>query len=71
MDFVLDPIDRRILRELQRDAGLSLKTLADRVAMSASSVWRRVQDLEAAGVITGRVTLVDPLKVGLKVCILI
>lgn len=70
-DYLIHENDRRILRELQRDAGLSLKALAERVAMSASSVWRRVQELEAAGVITGRVTLVDPLKVGLKVCVLV
>lgn len=39
--------------------------------MSASSVWRRVQELEAAGVITDRMTPIDPLKVGLEVCVLI
>ena len=54
--------DRRILRELQRDATLSLKALAEKISMSASSVWRRIQDLEAAGVIT---------KAGLRVCVLI
>ena len=63
--------DRRILRELQRDATLSLKALAEKISMSASSVWRRIQDLEAAGVILGRVTLIDPMKAGLKVCVLI
>lgn len=63
--------DRKILRELQRDATLSLKALAEKISMSASSVWRRIQDLEAAGVITGRVTLIDPVKAGLRVCVLI
>ena len=43
----------------------------DLASMSASSVWRRIQDLESAGVITGRVTLIDPLKAGLRVCVLI
>ncbi len=70
-DNELHENDRRILRELQRDATLSLKALAERIAMSASSVWRRIQDLEAAGIIIGRVTLIDPMKAGLKVCVLI
>ena len=58
--------DRRILRELQRDATLTLKQLADRLAMSQSTIWRRVQDMEKDGVILGRATLVDPLAVGLQ-----
>ena len=67
----LQDADRRILRELQGDATLSLKDLAQRVAMSSSTAWRRVQDLEEAGVITGRVTLVDPALLGLTVCVLL
>ncbi|MEM7443703.1 MAG: Lrp/AsnC family transcriptional regulator [Pseudomonadota bacterium] len=67
----LQDADRRILRELQRDATLSLKELAERVAMSSSTVWRRVQDLESAGVITGKVTLTDPAQLGLTVCMLL
>ncbi|MGI9463164.1 MAG: Lrp/AsnC family transcriptional regulator [Aestuariivirgaceae bacterium] len=63
--------DRRILRELQRDATLSLKDLAERVSMSSSTVWRRVQDLENGGIITGRVTLTDPTLLGLTVCMLL
>ena len=70
-DHELPENDRRILRELQRDATLSLKALAEKISMSASSVWRRIQDLEATGVILGRVTLIDPMKAGLKVCVLI
>lgn len=63
--------DRKILREIQDDATLSLKDLAERVAMSPSTVWRRIQDLEAAGVVTGRVTLADPARLGLSVCMLV
>lgn len=63
--------DRKILRELQRDATISMKDLADRVAMSPSTAWRRVQDLEAAGVIKERVTLIDPNSLDLSVCVLI
>lgn len=67
----LQESDRRILRALQADATISLKDLAAGVAMSSSTVWRRVQELENAGVITGRKTLVDPAKLGLTVTILL
>jgi DNA-binding Lrp family transcriptional regulator len=60
--------DRALLNVLQQDATLTLKQLAQRLSMSQASVWRRVQELEAAGMITGRVTLVDPKRLGLSVC---
>lgn len=62
--------DRSILRLLQRDATLTLQALADRVGLSQASVWRRLQSLEKAGAIRGRVALVDPDVVGVPVCVL-
>ena len=53
----MDAIDRRIVRELQRDAGLSHAALAERVGASAASVWRRVRSLEADGVLGKAVRL--------------
>ena len=67
----LSPGDRRILAALQDDATLSLKDLADAAHLSPSTVWRRVQDLEAAGVIRDRVALLDPDRLGLGVCTLV
>ncbi len=61
----LDRIDRRIVNELQADATLPLARLADRVGLSQTPCWKRIQKLEQAGVITGRVALVDPTKVSL------
>lgn len=60
----LDPVDRRILAELQRDGALSHAELATRVGASPASCWRRIKALEAAGVLRGAVRLVDPEKVG-------
>ncbi|WP_298835916.1 Lrp/AsnC family transcriptional regulator [uncultured Roseobacter sp.] len=60
----LDDSDRRILTELQRDASLSLEALGERVSMSRNACWRRIRALEEAGVITGRVTLLDPAQIG-------
>jgi len=60
-----DTIDRKILQELQQDAALSLDQLGARVNLSRNACWRRVRALEEAGVVTGRVALVAPDKVGL------
>lgn len=61
----LDRIDRRILHELMRDATLPVSRLADRVGLSQTPCWKRVQKLEAARVIMGRVAIVDPAAIGL------
>lgn len=67
----LSDADRRMLRIAQADAALSLKSLAEKAGMSASSVWRRIRELETLGVIRERVTVLDPMRVGLSVCILV
>ncbi len=62
---IIDPTDARILNELQRDAGQSLESLGETVGLSRNACWRRVRALEEAGVIKGRVALVDPKAAGL------
>lgn len=64
MSETLDETDRRLLRVLQEDAGLSMDALAERVHLSRNACWRRVKALEARGVVKGRVAIVDPEKVG-------
>lgn len=59
MNKALDRIDRRILDCLQRDAGLSTAEIADRVGLSTTPCWRRIQNLEKAGILKGRVALLD------------
>jgi len=63
----LDRTDRRILEALQADAGLSNLELAEMVQLSPSPCSRRVRILEAQGFFRGRVTLLDPDRVGLPV----
>ena len=63
----LDPLDRRILAELQRDGRLSHVDLAARIGLTATPCARRVRELEEAGVIRGYVALVEPRAVGLGV----
>ena len=61
----LDRLDRRILAELQRDGGLTNQELAERIGLSPSPCSRRVRQLEDAGIILRRVTLLDRQKLGL------
>ena len=62
---MLDPIDRKILDQLQRDATLSVADLADRVGLTTTPCWRRLQKLEAEGIIKGRVALLDANKLNI------
>jgi DNA-binding Lrp family transcriptional regulator len=60
----LDDIDRRILRELQKDGRIQNAELAKRVGLSPSPCLRRVRILEETGVIARYVAVVDAAKVG-------
>jgi Lrp/AsnC family leucine-responsive transcriptional regulator len=68
---LLDPINRRILGELQRDGRLSMAELGRRVSLSAPAVAERVQRLERAGVITGYRAQVDPKAVGYPIGVVV
>ena len=68
--FQMDEVDRRIVRELQRDASLSHAALAERVGASAASVWRRVRVLEKEGVLGPVVRLADSEQLGRSVNVL-
>ena len=67
----LDEIDRRILAVLQDNARVANVDLARRVGVSASPCWRRVRELEASGVISRYVTLVEPAALGLQVSVFV
>ena len=67
----LDPIDRAILRLIQRDAALSLAEISAEVGLTATPCWKRIRRMEQAGIIIGRVALVDPAKVGLGLSIFV
>ncbi len=60
----LDQIDRKIIVELMRDATLPVAQIADRVGLSQTPCWKRIQRLEATGIVTGRVAMVDPTRLG-------
>ncbi len=62
--------ETRLLREIQRDSSLSLAELAARCGMAQSTVWRKLQEFENAGLIRGRVALLDPAKAGCKLTVM-
>ena len=66
-----DELDRRILDELQRDAGITNQELAERVGLSASPCLRRVKALEDSGIIQKRVALLDRKLLGLTLTALL
>jgi Lrp/AsnC family transcriptional regulator len=71
MKISLDDSDKAILKLLQKDATLTHQQISDQIGVSATSVWRRVKNLEDVGIIRARVALLDPKKVGMRVCVLI
>ena len=67
----MDAIDRRILAVLQEDASLSVADIGSRVGLSSTPCWKRIQRLEAGGVILKRVALVDQDRVGLGITVFV
>lgn len=67
----LDAFDIAILREQQRDSSLSIEELAGRVNLSRNACWRRLKQLDEAGVIKARVALVDAAKLNAGLTVLI
>ena len=65
----LDQSQRRILALLQQDSSISTQNLAEKVGLSPSPCWRRVRDMEEAGLIRGYVALLDRGKLGLGTCV--
>ncbi|WP_426955352.1 Lrp/AsnC family transcriptional regulator [Muricoccus radiodurans] len=67
----LDLTDREILRLIQRDSSLSLAAIATEVGLTPTPCWKRIRRMEAAGVITARVALLDPARVGLPLSVFV
>ncbi|HSW22694.1 MAG TPA: Lrp/AsnC family transcriptional regulator [Burkholderiaceae bacterium] len=67
----LDRYSLAILAELQRDARQTVQQLSAAVGLSPTPCWKRVKDLEAAGVIRGYTALVDREKVGLNLRVVV
>ncbi len=67
----LDQIDTHILRELQKDATLSQRELADRVGLSQNACWRRLKALNENGVLIGSTARIARETLGLNLVVFV
>jgi Lrp/AsnC family transcriptional regulator len=67
----MDTIDRKILAVLQDDAALSVAEIGSRVGLSSTPCWKRIQRLEADGIILKRVALVNQDRIGLGISVFV
>jgi len=61
----LDPVDRKILGLLQREPGINAAAIGERIGLSQSACWRRIQRLREEGVFRDHPVILDREKVGL------
>ncbi|WP_164660033.1 Lrp/AsnC family transcriptional regulator [Tropicibacter sp. Alg240-R139] len=64
---MLDDVDRRILRHYQADPSLSTADLAERCRITSGVCWRRIEKMQAAGVIQGQQAVIDWAALGYAV----
>jgi len=62
----IDQTDRRILSLLQTEPGINASSIGERIGLSQSACWRRIQRLRDAGVIKDQPAILDAEKVGLS-----
>src|ERR1051325_6003964 len=67
----MDAIDRKILAVVQEDASLSVAEIGNRVGLSSTPCWKRIQRLQADGVITKRVAPIAAEKIGLGLTVFV
>ncbi|WP_417783686.1 Lrp/AsnC family transcriptional regulator [Terasakiella pusilla] len=67
----MDEIDKKILQTMQSDASLSVAEIAEKVNLSTTPCWRRIQNLEKNGVIRARVALLDDKHLNLKTTVFV
>jgi Lrp/AsnC family transcriptional regulator len=63
----IDHIDRKILRLMQADPGISTADLAEQAGMTVAPCWRRLEKLKKAGVLLGKRVVVDRRALGYAV----
>jgi Lrp/AsnC family transcriptional regulator len=67
----MDTIDTKLLHELQKDASLSQRDLAERVGLSQNACWRRLKALTDQGVLQGSTARIDRRKLGLDLVVFV
>jgi len=67
----MDAFDRKILAILQQDSSLSVAEVAERVGLSATPCWRRIRNLQDAGVIEREAAILNPDKLNVGVTVFV
>lgn len=67
----LDEIDLNILKIMQSEPDINISDIGEQVGLSHTPCWRRIKKMEESGIISGRVCLIDPEKIGLDVSIFV
>ncbi len=67
----MDATDRKILAVLQENVALSVADIGQRVGLSSTPCWKRIQRLEADGIIVKRVALIDQDRIGLGISVFV
>src|SRR5437764_11004875 len=67
----MDDVDRKLLGLLQEDSTTGVSQLADRVGLSPTPVWKRIQKMEQAGVIARRVAIIEPEAIGIGLIVFV
>lgn len=67
----LDLIDQKILTELMGDSTQSVAQIAEKVGLTQTPCWKRIQRMEGAGVIRGRISVIDPVRIGLGLTVFV
>ena len=70
-ETLMDKIDIHILELIQKDASLPVADIARKVGLSVTPCWRRIQKMEEDGIITKRVALLDPQKIGMGMSVFV
>ena len=68
---MIDEMDIKILKVLQKDATRPVADIGKEVGLSTTPCWRRIQKLEEAGVIQRRIALLDPVKINVGVTVFV
>ena len=67
MEHVLDETDYKIIEIMQKNARITMKTLAEQINMSSPAATERVRRLEEAGIFVGYRAEINPSKIGFRV----
>mgnify|MGYP006118837867 CR=1 FL=1 len=67
----MDQIDLKILTLLQNDASMAIADIAQKVHLSQTPCWKRIQKMETAGIIKRRVALLNPMKLNLALTVFV